>query len=276
MPGWNLTANAQWSSNATLTVVSINPKGQLEACQINGENHRILLPGPVADYVISEDFNQILYRTPKGQYYLQQGTTNTPLPQPGFKCGSKYMDFSPPGDWVAFLNRNENRLLFVNTKNKQSKTATDLSQKFPETVVWSASGEFLLIGGYEGFLGISTNLAHSINPAINTDAALHYCSSDRSYMTWKTNRVMFWPNLLKPSITISLNDAPKSDIRLHEPTGHSSFQNPAFIDAKGEIVVQLSKTIYVANPRTRQIAPVMQGENFVVIAPTFLKSFQNK
>lgn len=271
--GLVFSSNAQWSSNATATVVTINSKKQLESCLINGQNHRILLNGPVVDYVVSEDLSQILYSDPNGRYYLQSGTTNWALPALNFTCDSKYMDFSPSAPYAAFLDKHENQLHIVNLTTKQITIVKTESERYPNTLFWSGSEEVVFTGGHGSYSGTSaTNRFVSKTTTPVPDSANHFFPIEMYSMRVGTNHLFYDFNFLHPSLHIRID---QDSMSLSDPTGFGYISQGNFLDKRGETIFQLGKTIYVVDSISKRIAPVIKGEKFTVIVPTFSKTFES-
>lgn len=274
--GLIFTPDASWSSNATTTVVAINPHGQLESCQINGRKHRILLEGPVCDYVISEDLNQILYSNPKGQWFFQNGKTNSALPDMGFTCTSRQMDFSPSGCFIALLENKSNQLYIVNTTTKQIKIKASLSESYPNVLAWTEQGETVLTGGRGQYAGTSaTNGPSYLTETARLDAAKHFYPVERLTMKMGRCVVRCLPRLFKPTL-LYIQNKDKELFRFSDPTGWGNFSHASLLNESGETIFRLGKMIYVLDPHTRRMAPVMRGDECLVLKPAFLKSYEDQ
>jgi hypothetical protein len=139
------TADTRWAKEPKLTVVAICASGRLEAAAADGQNHRVVVPHEVRDYVVSADSALVLYRGAGDRFYFFKGGTNQPVPELGFWCRAPEMDFSPAGKRVAFYKRDTHQIRVFDATAGQFKDVPTFGDGYDCSLVWSSKEDTIYL-----------------------------------------------------------------------------------------------------------------------------------
>jgi len=273
------TSGTPWVKEAALTVVAVGPKGRLEAATADGQNHRVVVPNEVRDYVLSADLVQVLYRGAGDRFYLFKSGTNQAVPELGFWCRAPEMDFSPTGKYAAFFNNETQQIHVFDFAAGQSRDVPTFGEGYNRSLVWSSKEDTLYLKSGKDYWEIVLAPAVAYTHLTNSpgDFANHYGRlgnlRSRDGVRYSQHQegaftlvvAYGWGNRLV------IYNQRETVLRLKDPAGQLGVKQAVFLEGSGEVLVGIGDFVYILDVLSERIGPVMRGQEFIALAKPFSK-----
>lgn len=259
--------DARWAKEPKLTVVAVGAGGRLESASADGQNHRVVVPHEVRDYVVSADLAQVLYRGAGDRFYFFKGGTNQPVPELGFWCRAPEMDFSPTGRYAAFFKRDAHQVRVFDSVTGQFKDVPTFGDGIDCVLVWSSKEDTLYLKSDRQYWEIVLAPAVAYRSLTNPPGgfANHY---GRVGSTWSRDGVRYTYHqdgplklAVRPGWGSHLVVYNQKDmvLRLKDPAGQFGIEEAVFLEGSGEALVGVGDFVYILDIRSKRIGPVMGG-----------------
>jgi hypothetical protein len=274
------TSGTPWVKEAALTVVAVGPNGRLEAATADGQNHRVVVPHEVRDYVLSADLTRVLYRGAGDRFYLFKGGTNQPVPELGFWCRAPEMDFSPAGKYAAFFNGATHKIRVFDFTSGQVRNVPTFANGYDCSLVWSSKEDTLYLKSGKDYWEIVLAPAVAYRHLTNSpgDFANHYGRVGNAWFPDGVRYTQHQDGALGLVVTFGwggnqlvVYNQRGTVLRLKDPTGQQGVEQAVFLEGSGEVLVGVGDFVYILDVLSKRIGPVMEGQAFIAVAKPFSK-----
>ncbi len=253
------TVDARWAKDPELTVLALSPNGRLEAATVGGQNHRVIVPHEVRDYVVSTDLAQVLYRGAGDRFYFSNGGTNQLVPELGFWCRAPEMDFSPAGKRVAFFKHDTHQIRVFDCATSQFKDVSTFGEGYDWNLVWSCKEDTVYLkSGRECWeIVIDPVVAYRRLTNAPGDFANHYGRMGNSWSRDGVRYANHQDGTLKLAVRYGWGNHlvvyNQKDIvmRLKDPAGQMGVEQAVFLQGSGEVCSsesEMSSTFWTCRP----------------------------
>lgn len=272
-------SDARWSKQPGLQVVAVGANGNLVAATVNGNNHRVVVPYEVRDYVVSADLSQVLYRGTADRFYFFNHGSNQPVPEIGFWCLAPEMDFSPNGNYAAFVMWDTHQIRVFDRARDQFKDIPTFGEGNNCRLIWSSKEDtlYLRTGTEDWEIVIEPVVAYKRLTSPPTDFADHY---GRVGTTWSRDGVRYTDHKDGPlRLAVQMGwgnhlvvwNQKDTTLRLKDPAGQLGIEQAVFLEGNSEILVGVGEFVYVLDVSSKRIGPIMRGRDFIALTKPFLK-----
>lgn len=299
------TDNTRWATQPETRVLFTDASTEiLKAIQLDGTAAEIVVPVPMAEYLVSTNLDLCLFRGTNGCLYLyRRGVNLTNLIwETDEKFFMNQVAFSPSGDRVAFASEDKNSIELVNVTTG-TRTNVTLTEKFSfhgPSVAWSPGEDRFYVGGFEGHLRLAVEIgaaeALSINPVEGTNAlTVLKCFGRTGDSRWwgggvwgvSYNRdecqdfsATAWPGLGSSVRILQENGESKSNNReiltvsvrpglLHLAGFY--FGEVGFVEGCGECLIESNGHIYLLSIPDRRLGTLVKGDRFIQLTSRYEK-----
>jgi hypothetical protein len=274
------SSDARWSKQPELAVLAVGKHGQLETTTVDGQNHRVVVPYEVLDYVVSADLAQVLYLSAGERFSFFSRGTNHPIPEVGFSCRAPEMDFSPGGKFVAFFKRGAHQMRVFDRTTQQFKEVPTFGEDYDCSVVWSSKEDTIYFKCGKEYWEISLEPAVAYRSLTQRpeDFANHFGRVGNSWSRdgvgytyhqngdWHVSVIHGWGSQM------IVSDEKQPVIRLKDPAGQLGTEQAVFLEGASEILFGFGGFVYVLDVASKRIGPVIQGHDFIALAKPFCKA----
>ncbi len=274
------SSGTSWVKEAALTLVAVGSNGQLEAATADGQNHRVVVPEEVRDYVLSSNLLQVLYRGADDRFYFYQGGRNQLVPELGFWCRAPEMDFSPVGTYAAFLDSATHQIRVFDSTTGKFTNVPNFGYANDCSLIWSSKEDALYLRSGEDYWEIVLAPAVACRHLTSqpTDFANHYGRVGNSWSRDGVNYGHHQQGELRLEVghgwqreLVVHSEGYETYMRLGDPAGQLDFEQAIFLEGTHDVLVSVGNYVYILDVRSRRIGPVMKGQDFIALAIPFSK-----
>ena len=270
--------DTRWAKEPKLTVVAIGAGGRLKSASADGQNHQVVVPYEVRDYVVSADLVQVLYRGAGDRFYFFMGGTNLPVPELGFWCRAPEMDFSPTGKYAAFFERDTHQIRVFEFRTGQFKDVPTFGEGYDCSLFWSSQEDTLYLRSGKACWEIVLEPVVAYRSLTNPpgDFANHYGLVGNSWSRDGVRYANHEDGTLKLAVPygwdnhLVVYNQKETVMRLKDPAGQLGVEQAIFLES-GEVLVGVGDFVYILDVPSKRIGPVMGGQEFIALAKPFSK-----